>query len=57
MCGVPTSFPFYSACAWASIVAISIFFLPIRNWTAGTATVIGVYVGAGLMNGYTTTIP
>jgi subtilase-type serine protease len=47
------------------------FFLPIRNWTAGTATVIGavsansvyrrtvigVYVGAGLMNGYITTIP
>jgi len=47
------------------------FFLPIRNWTAGTATVIGpvsansvfqrtvigVYVGAGLTNGYVTTIP
>jgi subtilase-type serine protease len=47
------------------------FFMPIRNWTAGTATVIGpvsansvyrrtvigVYVGAGLMNGYITTIP
>lgn len=47
------------------------FFLPIRNWTAGTATVIGpvsansvyrrtvigVYVGAGLMNGYITKIP
>ncbi len=47
------------------------FFLPIRNWTAGTATVIGpvsansvygrtvigVYVGAGLANGYITTIP
>jgi subtilase-type serine protease len=47
------------------------FFLPIRNWTAGTATVIGpvsansvyrrtvigVYVGAGLKNGYITTIP
>jgi len=47
------------------------FFLPIRNWTAGTATVIGavsansvyqrtaigVYVGAGLTNGYITTIP
>jgi subtilase-type serine protease len=47
------------------------FFLPIRNWTAGTATVIGpvsansvyrrtaigVYVGAGLENGYITTIP
>ncbi len=47
------------------------FFLPIRNWTAGTATVIGpvsansvynrvvigVYVGAGLMNGYITRIP
>lgn len=46
------------------------FFLPIRNWTAGTATVIGpvsansvyrrtvigVYVGAGLMNGYITKI-
>ena len=46
------------------------FFLPIRNWTAGTATVIGpvsansvfgstvigVYVGAGLTNGYITTI-
>jgi subtilase-type serine protease len=46
------------------------FFLPIRNWTAGTATVIGpvsansvygstvigVYVGAGLPNGYITTI-
>ena len=47
------------------------FFLPIRKWTAGTATVIGavsansvyqrtvigVYVGAGLANGYITTIP
>ncbi len=47
------------------------FFLPIRNWTAGTATVIGtvsansvyqrtvigVYVGAGLSNGYITKIP
>jgi subtilase-type serine protease len=47
------------------------FFLPIRNWTAGTATVIGpvsansvyrrtvigVYVGAGQKNGYITTIP
>jgi len=47
------------------------FFLPIRNWTAGTATVIGpvsansvydrtvigVYVGAGLTNGYITRIP
>ncbi len=47
------------------------FFLPIRNWTAGTATVIGpvsansvyertvvgVYVGAGLTNGYITKIP
>jgi subtilase-type serine protease len=47
------------------------FFLPIRNWAAGTATVIGpvsansvykrkaigVYVGAGLTNGYVTTIP
>ncbi len=47
------------------------FFLPIRNWTAGTAsvigpvsansvyrsTVIGVYVGAGLENGYITKIP
>lgn len=47
------------------------FFLPIRSWTAGTATVIGpvsansvygrtvigVYVGAGLTNGYITTIP
>jgi subtilase-type serine protease len=47
------------------------FFLPIRNWTAGTATVIGpvsansvyrstvigVYVGAGLANGYITTVP
>jgi hypothetical protein len=47
------------------------FFLPIRNWTAGTATVIGpvsansvyqrtvigVYVGAGLTNGYITAIP
>jgi subtilase-type serine protease len=47
------------------------FFLPIRNWTAGTATVIGpvsansvfrntvigVYVGAGLPNGYITKIP
>jgi len=47
------------------------FFLPVRNWTAGTATVIGpvsansvyrravigVYVGAGLKNGYITTIP
>jgi hypothetical protein len=47
------------------------FFLPIRNWTAGTATVIGpvsansvyqrtvigVYVGAGLKNGYITKIP
>jgi subtilase-type serine protease len=46
------------------------FFLPIRNWTAGTATVIGpvsansvygntvigVYIGAGLTNGYITTI-
>jgi subtilase-type serine protease len=46
-------------------------FLPIRNWTAGTATVIGpvsansvygqtvigVYVGAGLTNGYITKIP
>jgi hypothetical protein len=46
------------------------FFLPIRNWTAGTATVIGpvsansvyqntvigVYVGAGLQNGYITKI-
>jgi len=46
------------------------FFLPIRNWTAGTATVIGpvsanslyrrtvigVYVGAGLTNGYITRI-
>ena len=46
------------------------FFLPIRNWTAGTATVIGpvsanslyrntvigVYVGAGLTNGYITKI-
>jgi subtilase-type serine protease len=46
------------------------FFLPIRNWTAGTATVIGpvsansvyrstvigVYVGAGLENGYITRI-
>ena len=42
------------------------FFLPIRNWTAGTATVIGqvsansvykrtvigVYMGAGLSNGW-----
>ena len=47
------------------------FFLPIRNWTAGTPTVIGpvsansvygrtvigVYVGAGLQNGYITRIP
>ena len=47
------------------------FFLPIRNWTAGTATVIGavsansvyrrtvigVYLGAGLANGYITKIP
>lgn len=47
------------------------FFLPIRNWTAGTATVIGpvsansvyertvvgVYTGAGLDNGYITKIP
>jgi len=47
------------------------FFLPIRNWAAGTATVIGpvsansvyrrtvvgVYVGAGLTNGYVTKIP
>jgi hypothetical protein len=47
------------------------FFLPIRNWTAGTPTVIGpvsansvyqrtvigVYIGAGLTNGYITTIP
>lgn len=47
------------------------FFLPIRNWTAGTPTVIGpvsansvygrtvigVYAGAGLKNGYVTTIP
>jgi subtilase-type serine protease len=47
------------------------FFLPIRNWTAATATVIGrvsansvyqrtvigVYVGAGLKNGYITRIP
>lgn len=47
------------------------FFLPIRNWTAGTPTVIGpvsansvyrntvigVYVGAGLENGYITKIP
>ncbi len=47
------------------------FFLPIRNWTAGTATVIGpvsansvyrrtaigVYMGAGLANGYVTKIP
>jgi subtilase-type serine protease len=47
------------------------FFLPIRNWTAGTATVIGpvsansvyrrtvvgVYVGVGLNNGYITKIP
>jgi len=47
------------------------FFLPIRKWTAGTATVIGpvsansvfqrtvigVYVGAGLTNGYITKIP
>jgi subtilase-type serine protease len=47
------------------------FFLPIRNWTAGVPTVIGpvsansvyertvigVYVGAGLMNGYITKIP
>lgn len=47
------------------------FFLPIRNWTAGTPTVIGpvsansvygntvigVYVGAGLTNGYITKIP
>jgi hypothetical protein len=47
------------------------FFVPIRNWTAGTATVIGpvsansvygqtvigVYVGAGLTNGYITKIP
>jgi hypothetical protein len=47
------------------------FFLPIRNWTAGTPTmigkvsansvfgrtVIGVYEGAGLVNGYITTIP
>lgn len=47
------------------------FFLPIRNWTAGTPTVIGpvsansvyrrtvigVYVGAGLSNGYITKIP
>jgi hypothetical protein len=46
------------------------FFLPIRNWTAGTATVIGpvsansvyqrtvigVYMGAGLANGYITKI-
>jgi len=46
------------------------FFLPIRNWTAGTATVIGkvsansvykrtvigVYMGAGLSNGYITTV-
>jgi subtilase-type serine protease len=47
------------------------FFMPIRNWTAGTPTVIGpvsansvfqntvigVYIGAGLANGYITTIP
>jgi subtilase-type serine protease len=47
------------------------FFLPIRNWIAGTATVIGpvsansvyqrtvigVYMGAGLDNGYITKIP
>lgn len=47
------------------------FFLPIRNWTAGSATVIGpvsansvyqrtvlgVYMGAGLANGYVTKIP
>jgi subtilase-type serine protease len=47
------------------------FFLPIRNWTAGTPTVIGpvsansvyrrtvigVYVGASLSNGYITKIP
>jgi hypothetical protein len=47
------------------------FFLPIRHWTAGTATVIGpvsansvyqrtvvgVYMGAGLANGYITKIP
>ena len=47
------------------------FFLPIRNWIAGTATitgsvsansvyqrsVIGVYVGAGVTNGYITKIP
>jgi subtilase-type serine protease len=47
------------------------FFMPIRNWTAGTPTVIGpvsansvfqrtvigVYMGAGLANGYITTIP
>jgi subtilase-type serine protease len=47
------------------------FFLPIRNWTAGAATVIGpvsansvygrrvvgVYFGAGLKNGYITKIP
>jgi hypothetical protein len=47
------------------------FFLPIRNWTAGTATVIGpvsansvyqrtvigVYMGAGLANGYTAKVP
>lgn len=47
------------------------FFMPIRNWTAGTPTVIGpvsansvfrrtvigVYMGAGLSNGYITTIP
>jgi subtilase-type serine protease len=46
------------------------FFLPIRNWTAGTATqigpvsansvyqrtVIGVYMGAGLANGYVTKV-
>jgi subtilase-type serine protease len=47
------------------------FFMPIRNWTAGTPTVIGpvsansvyqrtvigVYMGAGLANGYITKIP
>ncbi len=47
------------------------FFLPIRNWKAGTPTtigpvsansvyqrtVIGVYMGAGLANGYITAIP
>jgi hypothetical protein len=33
------------------------FFLPIRSWKPLTATVIGVYLGAGPTNGYITKIP